>query len=231
MVPGDSVAIDGVIRLDNVAIDGVTELGNVIEGETIGSVIRLRQKIEPLDVTENGVYEVPESVDGFNPVTVSIPEYDGAYTVEPSMEEQILATAGKVMTEDVTIAQTDLYPLWTDIVGLYAGRNTTNGKAPYVRNHVISDVTGEVVENNSNSVLYEYLRVSDNYTYCKNNYRLYGIWCYDADKNYIGRAQGDRGYNNLNWKILPQLPQGTHYIRIVTHQLDNNYYLAIYRTA
>lgn len=217
---------------DRVVIDGDMSLTSTIDGEG-NAFIRIGQNpvIVPLNALENGTYAVSEGVDGFNPVTVSIPEYDGAYTVEPSTEEQILATAGKVMTEDVTIAQTDLYPLWTDIVGLYAGRNTTDGKAPYVVNHVISNETGEVVENNSSSALYEYLRVSDNYTYCKNNYRLHGIWCYDADKNYIGRAPGDRDYNNLNWKILPQLPQGTHYIRIVTHQLNNNYYLAIYRTA
>ena len=94
MIPGDSVAIDGVIRLDN-----------AIEGETIGSVIRLGQNpvIQPLDVTENGTYEVPEGAEGFNPVTVALPEYEGAYTVEPSTEEQTLATAGKVMTGDVTL--------------------------------------------------------------------------------------------------------------------------------
>ena len=59
--------------------------------------------IEPLSVTENGVYAVPEGVNGFNPVTVALPEYEGAYTVEPSTEEQTLATAGKVMAQDVVI--------------------------------------------------------------------------------------------------------------------------------
>jgi hypothetical protein len=65
MVPGDSVAIDGVIRLDN-----------AIEGETIGSVIRLGQNpiIKPLEVTENGTYSVPDGVEGFNPVTVHLPK-------------------------------------------------------------------------------------------------------------------------------------------------------------
>lgn len=94
MIPGDAVAIDGVIRLNN-----------VIEGETIGSVIRLGQNtvIQPLDVAENGTYEVPEGVEGFNPVRVDIPEYEGAYTVEPSTEEQTLETAGKVMMQDVVI--------------------------------------------------------------------------------------------------------------------------------
>lgn len=217
---------------DRVVIDGDMTLTSTIDGEG-GAYIRFGQNpvIQPLDVTENGTYEVPEGVEGFNPVTVVIPEYEGAYNVEPSTEEQTLETAGKVMTEDMVVHPTELYPLWTDIVGLYAGRNTTNGKALYVTKHTISDITGEVIESDGNSALYEYLQVRDDYTYCKNAYRLYGIWCYDADKNYIGRAQGDGGYNNTSWRILPQLPQGTHYIRIVTHELSNNYYLAIYRTA
>ena len=217
---------------DRVVIDGDMSLTSTIDGEG-GAVIRLGQNpvIEPLNVTENGTHSVSDGVDGFNPVTVALPVYEGAYEVEPSTEEQTLATAGKVMAQDVTIAPTGLYPLWTDIVGLYAGRNATTGLAPYVTNHTISSITGEVIESDGNSALYEYLRVSDNYTYCKSAQRLYGIWCYDADKNYIGRAQGDGGYNNTSWRILPQLPQGTHYIRIVTHQLSNNYGLAIYRTA
>lgn len=105
MIPGDAVAIDGVIRLDN-----------AIEGETIGSVIRLGQNpvIQPLDVTENGTYEVPEGVEGFNPVRVVIPEYEGAYNVEPSTEEQTLATAGKVMTEDVVVDKVEPV-LWKTI--------------------------------------------------------------------------------------------------------------------
>lgn len=227
----DKVVIDGDAILTNM-IDGDMTLTKTIDGEG-GAYIRLRQNfvIEPLGVTENGVYSVPEDVDGYSPVTVAIPEYDGNYTVEPSTEEQTLATAGKVMAQDVMVAPTDLYPIWTDIVGLYAGRDGTTGRAPYVTNHTISSTTGEVIESDTNSALYEYLQVSNSYTYCKNNYRIYGIWCYDADKNYIGRAQGDGGYNNLSWKVLPQLPQGTHYIRIVTHQLSNNYGLAIYRTA
>lgn len=89
---------------DRVVIDGDMTLTSTIDGEG-GAYIRLGQNpvIQPLDVTENGTYEVPDGVDGYSPVTVAIPEYEGAYTVEPSTEEQTLATAGKVMTEDVVI--------------------------------------------------------------------------------------------------------------------------------
>lgn len=98
---------------DRVVIDGDMSLTSTIDGEG-SAVIRLGQNpvIEPLNVTENGTYEAPDGVDGFNPVTVAIPEYDGAYTVEPSTEEQILATAGKVMTRDV-IVKAPTTEIWT----------------------------------------------------------------------------------------------------------------------
>lgn len=89
---------------DRVVIDGDMSLTSTIDGEG-GAYIRLGQNpvIEPLNVTENGTHSVSDGVDGFNPVTVALPEYEGAYTVEPSAEEQTLATAGKVMTQDVVI--------------------------------------------------------------------------------------------------------------------------------
>lgn len=89
---------------DRVVIDGDMSLTSTIDGEG-SAVIRLGQNpvIEPLNVTENGTYAVPEGVDGFNPVTVALPEYEGAYTVEPSTEEQTLATAGKVMENNIVI--------------------------------------------------------------------------------------------------------------------------------
>ena len=87
-------------------------LTSTIDGEG-NAFIRLGQNpvIEPLNVTENGTHEVPDGVDGFNPVTVALPEYEGAYTVEPSTETQTLATAGKVMTQDVVINKAHGSPL------------------------------------------------------------------------------------------------------------------------
>ena len=89
---------------DRVVMDGDMTLTSTIDGEG-GAFIRLGQNpvIEPLNVTKNDTYSVSEGVDGFNPVTVAIPKYDGVYTVEPSTETQTLATAGKVMTQDVVI--------------------------------------------------------------------------------------------------------------------------------
>lgn len=66
--------------------------------------------VKPLTVTENGVYTVPEGVDGFNPVNVDVfsvqgEEYKGSYEVTPKVEAQILQTAEKVMRDDVTIKE------------------------------------------------------------------------------------------------------------------------------
>jgi hypothetical protein len=36
--------------------------------------------IEPLTATGNGVYSPPEGVEGYSPVTVAIPEYEGSVT-------------------------------------------------------------------------------------------------------------------------------------------------------
>lgn len=57
---------------DKVVIDGDMTLTSTIDGEG-NAVIRLGQNpvIEPLDVTENGTYEVPEGVDGYSPVIVN----------------------------------------------------------------------------------------------------------------------------------------------------------------
>lgn len=59
---------------NTVVIDGDMTLTSTIDGEG-GAFIRLGQNpvIEPLEVAENGTYEVPEGVDGFNPVRVAIP--------------------------------------------------------------------------------------------------------------------------------------------------------------
>jgi hypothetical protein len=109
---------------DRVVIDGDVSLTSTIDGEG-NAFIRLGQNpiIEPLEVTENGVYEVPEGVEGFNPVTVALPEYEGDYTVEPSTEEQILATAGKVMTGDVTVKVAERPAWYSDDVDDFNGGN------------------------------------------------------------------------------------------------------------
>lgn len=101
MIPGDAVAIDGVIRLNN-----------VIEGETIGSVIRLGQNtvIQPLDVAENGTYEVPEGVEGFNPVRV-----DTGFVLLASINPQVNQKNCKIDLDNAWLSKYKHFMIICDI--------------------------------------------------------------------------------------------------------------------
>ena len=101
-----------VVEPLNVTENGTYAVPEDVDGYSPVTVDVPLPVIEPLTATENGTYTAPEGVDGFNPVTVALPEYGGAYTVEPSTEEQALATAGKVMTQDVTI-KAPTTEIWT----------------------------------------------------------------------------------------------------------------------
>ena len=59
---------------DRIVIDGEINLKIALDGE-IDSVIKVGHEVvtQPLEVTENGTYEAPDGVDGYNPVTVEIP--------------------------------------------------------------------------------------------------------------------------------------------------------------
>ena len=118
MVDGDTIitsTIDGeggayirlgqnpVIEPLEVAENGTYSVPDGVDGYSPVMVNVPLPVIESLTARENGTYTAREGVDGYSPVTVALPEYEGAYTVEPSTEEQTLATAGKVMTRDVTV--------------------------------------------------------------------------------------------------------------------------------
>lgn len=122
----------------------------------------------------------------------------------------------------------ELYSIWTDIIGRYLGRNMNNGYGLFTPNSTISNTTGEVIAG-ANAVCEAYLPVDESYTYIKSGYRIYGIWCYDENKNYLGNAGQ---MNNLTYgQILPKFIPGTKYIRTATHSVTNNWPLAIIRIA
>lgn len=56
--------------------------------------------IEPLNVTENGTYEVPEGVDGYSPVTVNVAGSGGSGDSGATLENPIVATGTFVPTGD-----------------------------------------------------------------------------------------------------------------------------------
>lgn len=64
----------------------------------------------PLRVTSGG--EIPLKVSGGTDVSLGmdtavrasiVPRYEGPYTITPAAEAQVFETAGKMMTEDITV--------------------------------------------------------------------------------------------------------------------------------
>lgn len=122
----------------------------------------------------------------------------------------------------------ELYSIWTDIISRYLGRNMSNGQGLFTPNSTISSTTGEVIAGD-NAVCEAYLPVDESYSYIKSGSRIYGIWCYDENKNYLGNAGQ---MNNLTYgRPLPKFIPGTRYIRVATHNVTNNWVLQIYRVA
>lgn len=122
----------------------------------------------------------------------------------------------------------ELYGVWTDIISRYLGRNMSNGYGLFTPDSTISNTTGEVIAG-GNAVCEAYLPVDESYTYIKSGQRIYGIWCYDENKNYLGNAGA---LNNLTYgRPLPNFIPGTKYIRVATHNATNNWVLQIYRVA
>lgn len=122
----------------------------------------------------------------------------------------------------------ELYGIWTDIIGRYLGRNMSNGQGLFTPDSTISNTTGEVIAG-GNAAGEAYLPVDESYTYIKSGQRIYGVWCYDENKNYLGNAGQ---MNNLTYgQRLPTFIPGTKYIRVATHSVTNNWGLAIIRIA
>lgn len=214
------------VAVDPPVLDSLTATANgtyTPQGDGFSEVtVDVPPDTVPLNVTANGEYTRDG---GYNPVTVEIPEYEGNYTVTPTTEVQTLQTAGKVMTQNVTVEAVEPYGLWTDIIGLYAGRNSA-AQAPFTPNSQLNKTTGELIAGEF-GVLETYLRVKPEYSYQKNSYRIYGICYYDKDKRYTGWGNVK---NNLTYGVrLDPFPEGTEYIRVITHNATNNWALAIIR--
>ena len=77
---------------DTIVIDGEINLKIALDGE-IDSVIKVGHEVvtQPLSVTEDGTYEVPDGVDGYTPVIVAIPPpVVQNKTVEPLTTSQVV---------------------------------------------------------------------------------------------------------------------------------------------
>lgn len=92
------------VAVDPLVLDPLTATANghyTPQGDGFSEVeVNVPPDTAPLNATANGTYT---REGGYNPITVAIPEYDGVYMVTPTTEVQTLPTAGKVMSQDVTV--------------------------------------------------------------------------------------------------------------------------------
>lgn len=101
----------------------------------------------------------------------------------------------------------ELYPI---------GYNLYTNKI-FSKNANIDLATGEVIS--GPYAVSPFLEVNTSYEYTR-SYRLYGIFCYDENYNYLGRQPG---VNDLNPSVLNPFITGTKYIRtIVLNAYVNN---------
>lgn len=123
----------------------------------------------------------------------------------------------------------ELYPVGTDLVTAYVGRNLSNGQGLFVLGD-FSETTGEIIEGSKErGISPVYIPINPDYTYYKNGAgRFYRACLYDADYNFIGLS---REQNNLNFREISPFKSNARYMRIRTHPVDNNWGIAIYRIA
>lgn len=125
----------------------------------------------------------------------------------------------------------ELYPVGTDIITKYIGRND-NGSFIGEKNVDINS-QGEFVRVVSVSCYGSpvYLPISPNYRYEKNGYRMYNLTFYDKDYGFISQNNSNQ-YNNTTQMEITNIPSNAAYIRFVTHgTASNNWRIAITRIA
>lgn len=107
----------------------------------------------------------------------------------------------------------ELYPIGTNLYdGLLFNRNCT-----------VDRQTDEVIQ--GNMVVSDIIPVSTDYQYTR-SYRLYGVFNYDENHDYLGYQAG---INNLSSSVISPLIAGTKYIRTIIHPAyinSNGYVIA-----
>ena len=126
----------------------------------------------------------------------------------------------------------ELYPVSTDIVSMYLGRNWANGNGNFVRG-TVNTKTGEFTQTDvstDNGLCMVYIPIDPSYTYVKNDAgRIYAPCVYDENYNFI--KQLTQNLNNLSWSIFQQFPENARYFRFATHANTNNWDICIFRIA
>lgn len=120
----------------------------------------------------------------------------------------------------------DLYGIWTDVVGLYLGRNMETGYGLFTPDKNL-DENGEVVDG-PRAVCEAYIPISSHYSYFKSNHRILSIVYYDEDKKFLSKDNSGR-YENLSYGTPLVIPYKAKYMRLVTNQVMANWAVQIIR--
>lgn len=160
--------------------------------------------------------------DGINALTAYANEVTGA-------SDTTLSDAVETLVAGYGGGPSELYPVGTDIVSAYFGRNWSNGQGLFVHGTYTS--TGEMAQTDVDTdygLCMVYLPIDPSYTYVKSSAgRIYDMFYYDENYNFIYRTSS----NNLKWTTLNPAPQNAKYLRFATLNLTNNWGVAIYRSA
>ena len=173
----------------------------------------------------------------FTPSSGKVGFYQVDIDVQPDLRPLSVSENGSYQPDgfdgysqvNVDVAPKELYPVGTDIVSVYLGRNWQNGRALLLHG-TYDDRNGGFTEtgNTSNwSFCPVYLPVSPEYTYYKNDNRIVCGYWYDENKNFISSF----GQNNTSWMSLPAPPDNAKYLRFASNTGWSNAQIAIYRTA
>ncbi len=87
------MSIQSEIERINGEVDDQAELIEQIEAALAGKSGGGAAVIEPLSVTENGTYTAPSGVDGYDPVTVNVPQPSGSINITENGTHNVAAYA------------------------------------------------------------------------------------------------------------------------------------------
>lgn len=157
--------------------------------------------------------------------------YDSTPVFIYENEYAFFATIGTIVNIYKFRLNTDkpeLYPVGTDLVSKFLGRNWSNGDGLFVHGTSVPE-TGEMTQTDNTEdagLCMVYIPIDSSYTYVKSAAgRITAGYYYDENKNFISRFN----YDNLNWVTFTNIPSNAKYMRFSTHPLTDNWDIAIYR--
>ena len=182
---------------------------------------------EVLSTDHNGTFTPSDGKVGFSQVTVD---------VNPDLRPLSVSENGSYQPDgfdgysevEVNVSPKELYPVGTDVVSVYLGRNWQNGRA--LLSHGTYTSTGDFTETGDESDVSfcpVYIPISPEYTYFKNDNRLTNGFWYDENKKFISSFN----QNNTSRMSLPAPPDNAKYLRFTSNTGWSNATIAIYRTA